>query len=347
MAKRKRLVVPNLTDVEKEIGGFAKKPSPELGAMAAPISKVVADSADHAASATEEARLRAAKFEKDAKAHQSALAEGRLVELVAISEITTDNLTRDRTGMSGEGMEELKASIRANGLRMPIEVERLDDDEVDSYGLISGYRRLWAFRELSITEDGGEYDYIPAFVRGGRDSVENYVAMVEENEIREDLAPLERGRIVALGVDEGVFDSVDEAVNTLFASASKAKRSKIRSYALVFQTLGDVLEFPNFYSERQLLTISNAVKAGQGEAIHTALKEAMVTSAEAEFEMIQAVVSPKVSRAKPQETPVSDKRFSFSVKRTRNGYDLRLSGQGVDKALVADLEKWLRDRQNK
>ena len=53
----------------------------------------------------------------------------------------------------------------------------------------------------------------------------------------------ERGRAAAMAVYDGVFPSLDEAVQMLFGSGSKAQRSKIRSFALVVEELGDMLSF--------------------------------------------------------------------------------------------------------
>ncbi len=74
-------------------------------------------------------------------------------------------LARDRTAADPQALDELKQSIVASGLRMPIEVfELAEPDGPHRYGLISGFRRLAAFRALTAWGLDG-YTAIPAFVR--------------------------------------------------------------------------------------------------------------------------------------------------------------------------------------
>ena len=50
--------------------------------------------------------------------------------------------------------------------------------------------------------------------------------MVEENEIRVGLSYYERARIVAKAVAQGVFETEKQALQRLFHTASRPKRSK-------------------------------------------------------------------------------------------------------------------------
>ena len=71
-------------------------------------------------------------------------------EPLPLDAIAADALTRDRAAIDPTALEELKASILAPGLRMPIEVfELADPDGPRRYGLISGFRRLAAVRALA------------------------------------------------------------------------------------------------------------------------------------------------------------------------------------------------------
>ena len=67
--------------------------------------------------------------------------------------------------------------------------------------------------------------------------------MIEENEIRLGLSYFERARIVVKLVEQGVFGTGRAALQTLFRSASRAKRSKIGSFLPVVRRLEDVLRF--------------------------------------------------------------------------------------------------------
>ena len=116
-------------------------------------------------------------------------------------------LPRDRTGLDAQALAELQTSILMTGLRQPIEVFAMQphpDEPPDApprYGLISGFRRLAVFRSLAPDP---RYAEIPAFVRQPRDIPEALSDMVAENEIRADLSPWEKGRIVGGGEGPGL-----------------------------------------------------------------------------------------------------------------------------------------------
>src|SRR5690606_35053246 len=71
------------------------------------------------------------------------------IRMLATATIHTSALSRDRIIMDADAMEELTASIGSNGVRMPIEVFALEEPKGEKvWGLISGYRRLYALGEL-------------------------------------------------------------------------------------------------------------------------------------------------------------------------------------------------------
>ncbi len=63
-----------------------------------------------------------------------------------IAPINLNYVMRDRMVVDGAELDELKSSIRANGLRMPIEVVPLDGGR---YGLISGWRRVTVLQQTA------------------------------------------------------------------------------------------------------------------------------------------------------------------------------------------------------
>ena len=87
--------------------------------------------------------------------------------------IAEDALARDRAALDPDAQHELANSIVTSGLRMPIEVYVRPNPEGERlYGLISGYRRLMAFRELHAhARDKTLWPTIPAFIRTNRDSL--------------------------------------------------------------------------------------------------------------------------------------------------------------------------------
>ncbi len=120
--------------------------------------------------------------------------DGKQVDILA--KISVDFISRNpyqpRTGFNAEAMEELKKSILSNGLIQPITVRRTPDHK---YQLISGERRLNAFREIGYKE-------IPAYIIQ-IDSDELLLALaLIENIQREDLNPIEIGTAFKRLMDE-------------------------------------------------------------------------------------------------------------------------------------------------
>ena len=127
-------------------------------------------------------------------------------------------------GLEPEALEELRASIAAGGLRMPVEVFALAEPrEGRTHGLISGFRRLAAVRALHGETGEARHARIAAFVRAPEDIAAALAAMVEENEIREELSPWERGRMLVMARDMGVFDSIEAAVDGAASGGEQAE----------------------------------------------------------------------------------------------------------------------------
>ena len=198
MAKRKRLEAPS-ADALKEIEeGFARETSGAgpLGPMP-PIAKIAGEAAAGASALSAEEQLRAARDSADADRYRRALDAGLIVQELPVVVILAEQLARDRMVVSTEEMEELKASIRAHGLRLPIEVFEMEphpEEPGQRFALISGWRRLMAFRALLAETGDNRFARIKTIVRPRGSAAEAYVSMVEENEIRSSLSQYERGR---------------------------------------------------------------------------------------------------------------------------------------------------------
>jgi ParB family chromosome partitioning protein len=107
------------------------------------------------------------------------------IHLIPLTEIDDAALPRDRTGLDPEPLRELRDSIVASGLRMPVELFPLAHPHGDvRYGIVSGFRRITAFRELHATWGLKDYAAIPAFLREPPDRAAVIAAMVEENAVR-------------------------------------------------------------------------------------------------------------------------------------------------------------------
>ncbi|RPE62923.1 ParB family chromosome partitioning protein [Pacificibacter maritimus] len=262
MAKRRKLVAPSATDldqIEQEFRGETPSRSP----LSVPIAQVAAEAASAHDPRSLEMRAQAAKNETDAKTLHEAQSKGLIIIEIPVSDIHADALVRDRVVLDAEQMNELQLSIAKSGLRLPIEVFELAQTDTDQpYGLLSGYRRLHAIKALRDLTGDPKYDTVKAILRDPDAMGGTFAAMIEENEIRAALSHFERGRISVIAAQQGVFENTEAAVNGLFPMASKAKRSKIRSFALIFEELGDMLKFPDLIKEKEGLKIAAALRDG-------------------------------------------------------------------------------------
>ena len=282
MAKRRRLTAPDKAALEEIDRGFAAKPKTGISP---PIAQVAAETAALSGLAGVGDRVEIARDTADAEKWRVLNKSGHAVERLSLGEISIEHLQRDRLEFNPEAQNELLQSILAHGLRAPIEVVKTEE----GYGLISGYRRFLAFQTLAQTDE--LFLAIPAFVRDHESSISAYVNMVEENEIRANLSHYERGRIAVLAVQQGVFPTIDQAVNILFGTASKAKRSKIRSFATIHENLGDLLLFPVALTEKLGLRLAKALKDGGQAELRNALDRSASTSPEVEAKLLASVLT--------------------------------------------------------
>jgi ParB-like chromosome segregation protein Spo0J len=339
MARRKRLdPLPQIgaTDLPTE-----EVRAPEVKAMglpsAVPIARVAADAARDAA------------FEEMAEVLRRARIEGRLIQDLPLDAIETEHLVRDRIAAAAPGpaaadrdaagLDPLVESLRARGQQTPIEVVALAGGR---YGLISGWRRVQALRRLrDETGDGQRFGRVLAILRQPRDAAEAYVAMVEENEIRLGLSHYERARIVARAVEAGVFPDAQTALRRLFASGSRARRSKIGSFLGVVAALDGALRFPAALGERLGLRLAErlAAEADFGPALCRRLAEVAPATPEAEA----ALLGVALQRGGHPPAPPPPAEVAPGIRLAAVGRDgLSLSGPGVDGAFRARLVDWLR-----
>lgn len=260
MARRRRALAA-LGDGQ----GAAAEISPK---STAPIAFAAGEAAQ--AAAEEMARLRAS-FATLAAAE----AEGRVLADVPLEAVETGFIARDRMPSADpdDAFRALKASLAESGQRVPVDLVALGQGR---YGLIAGWRRVQALKDLHWETGDPRFATVRALVRSETDALavdraEAFRAMVEENEIRADLSHYERGRICALAAEAGAFEDAEAALAALFSAVSAPKRSKIRSFLLVHRELGDLLAFPEHIPERLGLDLAKALKWGRGEALRAAL----------------------------------------------------------------------------
>ena len=245
MAKRRRLSPAQAENTALIQPSEPKSLRPALATAAPPIAQIAGD-----ASAT-------AALHAVAQELESARREGRLVQRLPLTAIDAHYLVRDRLLRDDDEMTTLMDSIRQHGQRMAIEVTELAPGH---YGLISGFRRLTALQQLFAATGEAQFGTIKALLRRPETAGDAYVAMVEENEIRLGLSYYERARIAAKAVESGVFDSDRQALQRLFGTASKARRSKIGTFMQIYRALDPVLRYPAALPERLGLLLARALQ---------------------------------------------------------------------------------------
>ena len=342
---RRRLETPSrehIASLEASLSGGLAGPSAGRTAsgmvIAPPIAQIAGDTL----------RAQDSRDARDAQFWREAGAEGRIVTLLPLEQIDDGHMMRDRMVVLAEDLDELRQSVQAHGLRLPIEVLPLEDGR---YGLISGWRRLAVFRTLQ-EQEGDRWARIPTLIRAQAEAGALYTAMVEENEMRAPITPYERGRIAVMSAVLGAFPDTDTAVSTIFATASKAKRSKIRSFAQVHEELGEMLRFGPDLPERGGLRLAQALRQGWGPKLRHALIRSLGGAAE-EWALLEPILAEAEAQAagqsnsgparggRPKRTaPLSAPRMALagglSMERVAHddGYSIRLRGPQIEPELV-------------
>lgn len=340
MAKRKRL-----TPAEPDrAGAFINNPLPASATKAGlpigvpptrsrpPISQVAGD-----ASA-------AAALEDMAQQLHHARASGRLIQAIPTDQIDTDFLVRDRIIQDDDEMQALMQSLQARGQQTPVELVELESGR---YGLVSGWRRLKALQRLYAETNEVKFGSVLAILRQPSTAADAYLAMIEENEIRVGLSYYERARIAAKAVEQGVYPSEKAALLSLYATASRAKRSKIRSFLSVYHALDGVLRFAGAIPERLGLQLSKALEADRDLAsrIEEQLAAVAPVNVEEEQSRLMSLLSGEkppaaLSSAKPKKERVKQAQLP-GLKLIWSGSDLVLRGKNVTPLLAKKLQVWL------
>lgn len=242
MSRKRRIFDIDMPPVDDIPTG--KIPDAKLKARRGPMAAAINENAESLRNRAEaEAEIRA---ENDRLAHELVRLKkaGLVVDRIALDNIHTGHLVRDRQPGADPELEELKASIRDIGLSNPIRLEPRPDG---GFALIQGMRRLTAFRAL--LEDTGEASYaaIPAAIAPAEAAPEvSYRRMVDENLIRKDISFAEMAMLAQAYARDPANDcaDVDKAVAVLFKSASYPKRSYIRAFAGLLDMLDGALFHP-------------------------------------------------------------------------------------------------------
>lgn len=331
MAKRKRLTPANPSFLDDTKGPAHGGPG-----LRPPIADVASDAA--ATSALRDV----------SQAMAEARETGRMVARIPLDQIQLDYLVRDRIAADDAEMEALVTSIRERGQQTPIEVVDLG---TGAYGLISGWRRCQALQQVAKTGDGDGHAL--ALLRRPDAASDAYIAMVEENELRVGLSYFERARIVVKAVEQGVFDSPQQALRGLFGTASRAKRSKIGSFVGLVETLDTVLAHPHTIGERLGLQLAKQLEDDPAcaRSLIRSLSAHPHRSAEEEQSLISALLAkgPKrlepvksdTNKGKAAKTAERELRPGIMVRTDRDSGAVHLWGSAMTPDLRARLLDWL------
>lgn len=342
MAKRKRLSPPAPQDLDLEANGMFVSDPIGVGPAATRQRMTAGRDTPHRAPPIADiagVAAASAALEEISAELLSARSEGRLIQALPLEAIDVDYLVRDRLVSDEPEMETLRSSIRKRGQQTPIEVIEVTPGR---FGLISGWRRLKAMSQLQAEAKDNQFSTILALIRNPTTAQDAYVAMVEENEVRVGLSYFERARIVQRAVEKGVYDSEKSALQTLFASASRAKRSKIKSFLSIVTILGDVLRFPTAISERVGLDLAQRLQDKDMAAIlRNDLVHTVPQSAEEEQALLAAARAG--NNKKPVSTSAAPEEFIPGVYLSKGRQKLKLSGPGVTEKIITKIENLLRE----
>jgi ParB family chromosome partitioning protein len=260
------------------------------------------------------------------------------IDLIPTAAIAETALARDRAATDPVAAAELRDSIRAHGLRMPIEVFALADPlDGRRYGLISGFRRLAAFRSLAETYiDKTRFAAIPAFVRTPKDAAEIYLQIVEENAIRAEVSPWEQAMVAVRSARAEAHAGIDAGIEALYTNLNRQKRTRLRAIAHLADELDGWLTAPETLSERQLLRLTPLIPRGNGDLLRATLQDTP-DDPEAEWRALLPIIL-EAERPEPETAPkrpgrprrvldLGSRGLKIRRERTRTGWALLFSGR--------------------
>ncbi|QYK42102.1 MAG: ParB N-terminal domain-containing protein [Paracoccaceae bacterium] len=274
---------------------------------------------------------------------------------IPVDQIAADILPRDRSIPDAEAQADLVRSIETIGLRHPVEVFGIEPDEHHTlpWGLVSGYRRLMAFRALGR-------ETIPAVTCNPEDLPAAMAAMLAENEVRAPVTPWEKGRFLEHLVHFGHYPDASAAIAVLYPSATRQQRARLRGFHAVVDALYYDFRTPERLSVSQMDRLATALRIDGREAIATTLAAVNGPSASLamQWEALRPVLNAILTEgSEPSSSSLPGQRrprhsltlrqgMTLTRERTANGWIIRMTGpMAKSPGLVDDVfrlvEKWL------
>ncbi|OSP55826.1 ParB N-terminal domain-containing protein [Pseudoruegeria sp. SK021] len=326
MSRKRRMFDIDMPEETPVSGDDAPRIS-SVGDRRGPMASAVRENVDSLRDRAE--REQAIRAENDALAHEfvALKAQGLVLQRLPLAEVHAAKLTRDRREVDIDDLQELKDSINEIGLSNPIQVEVAGD----GYELVQGARRLSAFRAL-FQETGDErFASIPAVVLEAGETLDAlYRRMVDENLIRTDISFAEMAALARSYADDPATTvaTVDEAVQVLYRSAAKQKRSYIRAFAQLLQVLEPHLSFPQAIPRALGLAVRKRIEDEPDSValLLRRLRSATIRTAEDELVLLRAFTGegPAASAGSKNSVPVGSAK---PARRARTTFQIR-SAQG-------------------
>lgn len=340
MSKKRRVFDIDFDDADPAVpAGTTEAAESRRGPMAAAIT----ENAD--ALATRQSAEAAIRAENDALAHEHVRMKkaGLVTDLIALDRIKTSKLTRDRASGRDDEIDELKASIQEIGLSNPIRVEAVGDD----YQLIQGFRRLTAFRELFEETADPAFARIPAVINvTGDDLTRLYRRMVDENLVRRDVSFGEMARLaMAYRNEDPNVESYDHAVELLYASSGRQKRSYIKQFVRLISVLEPHLRHVEMLPRAAGLHLLKRLEDQPEEVVvlHNLLKVDPDRSGEEEFLLVKNFLAVK-RLAKPKTEVQKTAKTTFRMSRPEGMAKCTAADGRIELQLERDFSGLARQR---
>ena len=255
--------------------------------------------------------------------------------------------------MDDEKMDELVASIRENGVLVPV---LLRPDEHGGYEMVSGHRRMHA----SILAG---FDTIPAIVREMTND-EAVIAMVDANIQREELLPSEKafaykmklGAMKRQGTRSDLTLSQNETKLRSDSELSKQvgeSRAQIQRYIRLTELIPDLLEMVdskklNFTTAVDISYIDKQVQGWLYEYIcdNGFIKPNQITELRkfiGQGNMTQPLMISILNSTTQVKAP--SKKVIFNEKKLTKYFPAHYSSADMERVIVSLLEKWKEDQE--
>ena len=255
--------------------------------------------------------------------------------------------------MDDEKMDELVASIRENGVLVPV---LLRPDEHGGYEMVSGHRRMHA----SILAG---FDTVPAIVREMTND-EAVIAMVDANIQREELLPSEKafaykmklGAMKRQGTRSDLTLSQNETKLRSDSELSKQvgeSRAQIQRYIRLTELIPDLLEMVdskklNFTTAVDISYIDKQVQGWLYEYIcdNGFIKPNQITELRkfiGQGNMTQPLMISILNSTTQVKAP--SKKVIFNEKKLTKYFPAHYSSADMERVIVSLLEKWKEDQE--